>query len=100
MTTIASTFRDGIATILRGIKQEWQGWMRIIHDKRVLLIVSAIALALLVAALKPIPPRTFFIASGQPGSAYDRLSKGLAAGFAEERLSLTLVPMAGQVEGF
>jgi len=100
MTSIPTKFRDAISQVVNGLKQEVQGWMRIIHDKRVLLIVSAIALALLVTALKPIPPRTFFIASGQAASAYDRLAKGLAAGFADHRLSLTLVPMSGQVEGF
>lgn len=100
MTSIIDKLRDAVAQILRAIGQEVQGWLRIIHHKRVLLIASLIALAWLVAALRPIPPRAVSIASGQAGSAYDRLSRGLATEMADQGLRLTLVPTAGQVEGF
>ena len=100
MNTIADRLRDGITQLIRGLEQELQGWLRIIHSKRVSLAVALIALALLIAFLKPIPPRTFLIASGLPGSAYDRLARGLATGCADQGLRLTLVPTSGQVDGF
>ena len=100
MSTIMDKYREAASSLLRNLQQEVQGWLRIIHHKRLLLAVSLVALAVLIATLKPIPPRTFLIASGQPGSAYDRLSRGLATGCADQGLHLSLVPTSGQVEGF
>lgn len=100
MTTIIDTLRDKLSNILRDLQHEWQGWLRIIRHKRVSLLLSLVALALLTVALRPIPPHTTTIASGQAGSAYDRLSRGLAAGIAEQGLELELVPTSGQVDGF
>lgn len=100
MATIADKLRDTLSSTLRNVQHEVQGWLRIIRYKRVPLILSLIALALLAVALRPIPPHTITIASGQAGSAYDRLSRGLAAGVAEQGLELKLVPTSGQVEGF
>ena len=100
MSSLAARFRAGINQVLRGANQEVQGWLRIIEHNRLLLIALLIALAWLIAALRPIPPSTVTIASGQSGSAYDRLSRGLAAGLADQGLSLKLVPTSGQVEGF
>lgn len=100
MTAIMNQLHSLFATFLHALRQEIQGWLRIIHHKRGLLVVSLIALAWLVAALRPIPPSVVTIASGQAGSAYDRLSQGLATEMADQGLRLTLVPTAGQVEGF
>lgn len=100
MSKILETCRDHVNHTLRDLRHEVQGWLRIIRYKRVPLILSLLALGCLAVALRPIPPRTFSIASGQAGSAYERLSKGLASGVAEQGLELKLVPTAGQVEGF
>jgi TRAP-type uncharacterized transport system substrate-binding protein len=100
MNSITVKLRLLSAQLLDGLKQEAQGWLRIIDHNRLLLIASLIALAWLIAALRPIPPRVVTIASGQAGSAYDRLSRGLAAGLAEHGLSLKLVPTSGQIEAF
>jgi TRAP-type uncharacterized transport system substrate-binding protein len=100
MISIADQVRTACSQLLRGLDQEVQGWLRIIHHKRVLLVASLIALAWLVAALRPVPPSSVSIASGQAGSAYDRLSRGLAAEMADQGLRLKLVPTSGQVEGF
>jgi hypothetical protein len=95
-----ATIRDMLNPIVRELRHEVQGWLRIIHHKRVSLVLSLVALALLALVLRPIPPRTSTIASGQAGSAYDRLARGLAAGVAEQGLELELMPTSGQVEGF
>ncbi len=100
MTTIVDKLRDTLASILRNLQLELQGWLRIIHYRRVAIVLSLLALGCLAVALRPIPPHTTTIASGQAGSAYDRLSRGLATGVAEQGLELKLVPTAGQVEGF
>lgn len=100
MATIVDTLRDGLTNTLRDLRNEAQGWLRIIRHKRVSLVLLLVALALLAVALRPIPPRTTTIASGQAGSVYERLSRGLASGVAEQGLTLTLVPTSGQLDGF
>lgn len=100
MTKITDTLRDTLVNTVRDIRHEVQGWLRIILRKRVSLVLSLVALALLALALRPIPPRTTTIASGQAGSVYDRWSRGLATSLAEQGLKLELVPTSGQVEGF
>ena len=100
MAPILDTIRDKLNNTRRDLEHEVQGWMRIIRHKRVPLLLALIGLVILAVALRPIPPRATTIASGQAGSAYDRLSRGLAAGVAEQGLELTLVPTSGQVEGF
>ena len=100
MATLLSKLRNRIDDALRGLRHELQGWWRIIRYKRYSLLLSLVALVVLAVILKPIPPHTTTIASGQEGSVYDRLSRGLAAGLAEQGLALTLAPTAGQVEGF
>jgi len=86
MATIVDTLRDGLTNTLRDLRNEAQGWLRIIRHKRVSLVLLLVALALLAVALRPIPPRTTTIASGQAGSVYERLSRGLASGVAEQGL--------------
>lgn len=100
MATMLDKLRDKLVNTLRDLQHELQGWLRIIRHKRVSLILSLLALSLLAIALRPIPPHTTTIASGQAGSAYDRLSRGLATGVTEQGLELKLVPTSGQVEGF
>jgi TRAP-type uncharacterized transport system substrate-binding protein len=100
MAPILDTIRDKLNNTRRDLEHEVQGWLRIIRHKRVPLLLALIGLVILAVALRPIPPRATTIASGQDGSAYDRLSRGLAAGVAEQGLELKLVPTSGQVEGF
>jgi len=100
MATIVDKLRDKLAGTFRDLQHEVQGWLRIIRYKRVPLVLSGIALGSLAVALRPIPPHTTTIASGQAGSVYDRWSRGLATRLAGQGLKLKLVPTSGQVEGF
>ncbi|MFM9197856.1 MAG: hypothetical protein ACKOWG_19380, partial [Planctomycetia bacterium] len=92
--------RDKLTNIGRDLWHEVQGWLRIIRYRRVPLGLSLIALGCLAVTLRPIPPHTTTIASGQAGSVYDRWSRGMATRLAEQGLNLKLVPTSGQVEGF
>lgn len=100
MTTIVEKIQEKLTGTLRNLQHEVQGWLRIIRHKRVAIVLSLIALGCLAVALRPIPPHTTTIASGQAGSVYDRWSRGLATRLAEQGLKLKLVPTSGQVEGF
>ena len=97
---IIANVRDKLTNIGRDLWQEVRGWLRIIRHKRVAIGLSLLALGCLAVALRPIPPVTITIASGQTGSVYDRWSRGLATRLAEQGLNLKLVPTSGQVEGF
>ena len=95
----------GLATTIRlyvayEFVSEFKGWLR---TARYHAIVTALAIAAIVGVLvyvKPFPPNTAYLATGQAGSSYRVLGEGLRTYFSSAGFDLNLVQTDGLTSGF
>jgi len=80
-------------------QKEFQGWVKVFRFYGVLsLLVTCVVIALAVY-IKPFPPKTVYLATGQEGSSYIEISEKISAIFKREGINLVLVPTKGLGDG-
>lgn len=84
--------------ITHAIHEEWQAFLSLVRFQWPLVLLFLCGLGALLYIARPLPPHSLRLASGQPQSSLELLSKRYAAYFAAQGVHIELVPSAGAFE--
>lgn len=79
--------------------KEILGWVRTIRFYGLVSLILLLAIVAFIFYIKPFPPSNTYLATGQDGSSYKRISERFQASFKRNSIHLELVPTSGLGEG-
>ncbi|WP_284446789.1 TAXI family TRAP transporter solute-binding subunit [Fluviibacter phosphoraccumulans] len=98
MGSVREDLRDQVVAIHETATEAWSDVVLFIRETWPALIVLLTLLILALWIADPAPPRHVSMATGPAGSSNEALGKKYAAYFAEQGITLKLVPTEGSVE--
>ena len=98
MGSVREDLRDQVVAIHETATEAWSDVVLFIRETWPALIVLLTVLILALWLADPAPPRHVSMATGPAGSSNEALGKKYAAYFAEQGITLKLVPTEGSVE--
>lgn len=84
--------------ITHAIHEEWQAFLSLVRFQWPIVLLFLCGLGVLLYVARPLPPQSLRLASGQPQSSLELLSKRYAAYFAAHGVRIELVASAGAFE--
>ena len=96
VTTVWQYFRRYLQKFL---SKEILGWTKTARFFGLIGLILLIAIITLVAYIKPFPPKTTYLATGQDGASYQKIGENFQTTFKKNAITLHLVPTSGLGEG-
>lgn len=79
--------------------KEAQSWWQLVCFYGIFGLIGIVVIGILVVNISLMPPRTVYIATGQDGTSYKRISEKFQQSFKEKGIQLELISTSGQGEG-
>lgn len=80
-------------------RKEILGWVKTAYFYGVVTLILGVAIIILIVDIKPFPPHTTYLATGQDGASYKRIAEKFQQSFKSNGIELVLVPTSGLGEG-
>jgi TRAP-type uncharacterized transport system substrate-binding protein len=96
VTTVWQYFKRYLQKFL---SKELLGWTKTIRFFGLIGLILLIAIISLATYIKPFPPKTTYLATGQDGASYQKIGENFQTTFKKNAITLNLVPTSGLGEG-
>jgi TRAP-type uncharacterized transport system substrate-binding protein len=96
ITNVAQYFKRYVKKFL---SKELLGWVKTARFFGLISIILLIAVLGLTIYIKPFPPKSTYLATGQDGTSYKIVGENFQQAFKRRGLTLELVPTAGLIDG-
>ncbi len=80
-------------------KKEFQSWLKVLRFYWLFVFLGSVAAIVFAIYINPFAPKTVFLATGQQGSSYTKISDEFQIFFKKNGIKLDLVPTSGLGEG-
>jgi TRAP-type uncharacterized transport system substrate-binding protein len=92
--------KDLPQAIRETLREEISGWIRMLREVWMLLLLLFLLIAALLWLAKPAPPRSIAMAAGRPSDYSYHLAQQYVEFFAKNGVELRLIPTQGALENF
>ncbi len=96
ITTVAQYFNRYVKKFL---SKELLGWVKTARFYGLISLILLITVVGLTLYIKPFPPQSTYLATGQDGTSYKTVGENFQQSFKRRGLTLELVPTSGLIEG-
>jgi len=96
ITTVAQYFNRYVKKFL---SKELLGWVKTARFFGLISLILLIVVVGLTLYIKPFPPKSTYLATGQDGTSYKTVGENFQQSFKRRGLTLELVPTSGLIEG-
>lgn len=96
ITTVAQYFNRYVKKFL---SKELLGWVKTARFFGLISLILLIVVVGLTLYIKPFPPKSTYLATGQDGTSYQIVGENFQQSFKRRGLTLELVPTSGLIEG-
>lgn len=96
ITTVAQYFNRYVKKFL---SKELLGWVKTARFFGLISLILLIVVVGLTLYIKPFPPKSTYLATGQDGTSYKIVGENFQQSFKRRGLTLELVPTSGLIEG-
>ena len=96
ITNVAQYFKRYVKKFL---SKELLGWVKTARFFGLISLILVIVVAGLITYIKPFPPKSTYLATGQDGTSYQIAGDNFQQSFKRRGLTLELVPTSGLIEG-
>lgn len=96
ITNVAQYFKRYVKKFL---SKELLGWVKTARFFGLISLILLVVLVSLTLYIKPFPPKSTYLATGQDGTSYKIVGENFQQAFKRRGLTLELVPTAGLIDG-